>query len=247
MKRVKIKAQRIYDAFLADGCEKYAILFFMERMDDLQHNGLVLYQDTDYARFNADALLLLGFLRLTKRDNVVELGSGTGVICVLGTDVFGSMFTGVEPQQRLVELAVKSAAHNRQQIRFVCQTAANAPELLGRGTFSAAVMNLPYYTGGDQSGNDSVARSRHAASGLLEEFLLAAFALLDNGGKLFLIYPASALSNLFAALRAHRLEPKRMRFASAQPGENAARVLVEAKKLGKAGLVVEPPALIQTT
>jgi len=28
----------------------------MERLDDLQHNGLMLYQDTDYERFNADAL-----------------------------------------------------------------------------------------------------------------------------------------------------------------------------------------------
>lgn len=218
----------------------------MERMDDLQHNGLMLFQDTEYARFNADALLLLGFLRLNKRDNVVELGSGTGVVCVLGTDVFGCSFTGVEPQQRLVELARKSADYNHQQIRFVCQTASGAPELLGRGQYSTVVMNPPYFAEGDRSGNPSVALSRHAASGVLEEFFSAAFALLDNGGKLFVIYPATALSDLFAALRAHRLEPKRMRFVSAEPGENAFRVLVEAKKHGKPGLIVEPQALMQT-
>lgn len=218
----------------------------MERLDDLQHNGLMLYQDTDYARFNADALLLLGFLRLTKRDTAVELGSGTGVICVLGADVFGCSFTGVEPQQHLVELSQKSARYNHQQIQFVCQTAAGAPDALGRGRFTAAVMNPPYYAEGDRSGNPSVALSRHAAFGVLEEFLAAAFALLDNGGKLFLIYPASALCDLFVSLRVHRLEPKRLRFASARAGENAARVLLEAKKLGKPGLVVEPPTLFQT-
>ncbi|HWP22368.1 MAG TPA: methyltransferase [Candidatus Cryosericum sp.] len=215
-------------------------------MDDLQHNGLVLFQDTDYARFNADALLLLGFLRLTKRDTAVELGSGTGVICVLGADVFGCSFTGVEPQQHLVELSQKSARHNRQAIQFVCQTAAGAPDALGRGRFTAAVMNPPYYSEGDRSGNPSVALSRHAASGVLEEFLTAAFALLDNGGKLFLICPASALCDLFVSLRAHRLEPKRLQFASARAGESAARVLVEAKKLGKPGLTVEPSTLFQT-
>jgi len=217
----------------------------MERMDDLQHNGLVLFQDTDYARFNADALLLLGFLRLNKRDSVVELGSGTGVVCMLGADVFGCSFTGVEPQQRLVELSQKSAAYNHQSIRFVCQTAAGAPDALGRGQFTAAVMNPPYYAEGDRSGNPSIALSRHAASGVLEEFLTAAFALLDNGGKLFLIYPASALCDLFVSLRAHRLEPKRLRFVSTEAGENASRVLVEAKKLGKPGLTVEPPTIFQ--
>ena len=36
----------------------------MERLDDLKHNGLMLYQDSDCPRFSADALLLCGFLSL---------------------------------------------------------------------------------------------------------------------------------------------------------------------------------------
>ena len=67
----------------------------MERLDDLQHNGLMLYQDTDYERFNADALWLCAFLRASKADRVVELGSGSGVICVLGADNTSARFTGV--------------------------------------------------------------------------------------------------------------------------------------------------------
>ena len=139
------------------------------------------------------------------------------------------------------------AEHASSQVLLLLnQTAAGAPELLRRGQFSAVVMNPPYFAEGDRSGNPSVALSRHAVSGVLEEFLSAAFALLDNGGKLFVIYPAAALCDLFAALRAHRLEPKRMRLVSAEPGENASRVLVEAKKLGRPGLIAEPLMLMQT-
>lgn len=214
----------------------------MERLDDLQHNGLMLYQDTDFACFSADALLLTGFLRLTPKDEVVELGSGTGVVCVLGADNTGARFTGVERQARLVELSQKSAARNGQEIRFVCADVQTAPELFGRGAFTAAVTNPPYFCGGDRSGNNSRSASRHDEGNTLNVFCKSAFALLKNGGKLFLVYPADALSTLFAALKAERLEPKRMRFVYTKDGENAFRVLVEAKKHGRPGLVVEPPA-----
>jgi len=217
----------------------------MERMDDLQHKGLMLFQDGDYARFSADALKLLGFLRLRKSDRVVELGSGTGVICVLGSDTTGAAFTGVEQQERLVALAQKSAAYNRQQIRFVHADVRDAPDLLGRGTFTAAVTNPPFFTSGERSENTSAAQARHAQNGTLALFLSAAFQLLDNGGRLFMIYPAAELAELICSLRVYRLEPKRLRFVAAAPEKEAARVLVEAKKLGKAGLVVEPTILMQ--
>lgn len=217
----------------------------MERLDDLQHNGLMLYQDTDYACFNADALWLCSFLRLGARDNVVELGSGTGVICVLGADNTKASFTGVERQKRLVELAQKSAAYNRQQIRFLEADVAQASERLGRGQFTAAVMNPPYFTSGEQSESASRCLARHDAGDSLAAFLAAAFALVKNGGKLFIVYPASALSELYAALLNARFQPKRMRFVHTKPEEPALRVLIEAKKDSKAGLVVEP-ALIAT-
>ncbi len=215
-------------------------------MDDLQRNGLVLFQDPAYACFSADALLLCDFLRLRPEENVVELGSGTGVICVLGTDKTGARFTGVERQERLVELANKSAAANGQQIRFLRSDVSDAPAMLGCGTFSAAVTNPPYYETGERSANRSLACARHGEKDTLGTFLASAFLLLKNGGRLFMVYPADALTALLCGLRAHRLEPKRLQFAAPTEGARPTRVLVESKKLGKAGLVVEPARLMNT-
>ena len=213
----------------------------MERLDDLQHNGLMLYQDTDYERFNADALWLCAFLRASKSDRVVELGSGSGVICVLGTDNTGASFTGVERQMRLVELAQKSAEYNKQDIRFVCVDAADAPALLGHGAFSIAVMNPPYFRSGERSEHEQRSLARHDAGDTLAIFLESAFSLLKNGGKLFLIYPADALAELMHALEQARFAPKRMKFVYTKAGKSALRVLIESKKDGKPGLVIEPP------
>ncbi len=213
----------------------------MERLDDLQHKGLMLYQDTEYERFNADALWLCAFLRAKPADRVVELGSGSGVICVLGADNTGASFTGVERQTRLVELAQKSAAYNKQDIRFVCADAADAPAILGHGTFTVAAMNPPYFTSGERSEHEGRSLARHDAGDTLAVFFNSAFSLLKNGGKLFLIYPADALAELMRALEQARFAPKRMKFVYTKAGESALRVLIEAKKGGKPGLIVEPP------
>ena len=213
----------------------------MERLDDLQHNGLMLYQDTDYERFNADALWLCAFLRAKPADRVVELGSGSGVICVLGADNTGASFTGVERQTRLVELSQKSAAYNKQDIRFVCADVAEAPAILGRGAFTVAVMNPPYFRSGERSEHEERSLARHDAGDTLAVFLSSAFALLKNGGRLFLIYPASALPELMRALERARFAPKRMKLVYTKAGKNALRVLIEAKKDGKSGLIIEPP------
>ena len=213
----------------------------MERLDDLQHNGLMLYQDTDYERFNADALWLCAFLRAKPADRVVELGSGSGVICVLGADNTGASFTGVERQRRLVALAQKSAAYNKQDIRFVCADVAEAPALLGHGAYTIAVMNPPYFRSGERSEHEERSLARHDAGDTLAVFLASAFSLLKNGGKLFLIYPADALAELMHALEHARFAPKRMKLVYTKSGEPALRVLIEAKKDGKPGLVIEPP------
>ncbi len=136
--------------------------------------------------------------------------------------------------------------YNRQKIRFVCADcgagagAAGPGRVYGRGHEPSV-----FYERRQKQQPLDRALSRHEAEKALDSFLAAAFQLLDNGGRLFLIYPAAALCDLFSALRKNRLEPKRLRFVYTKPGNDAARVLVEAKKLGRAGLMVEPAVWMQ--
>ena len=211
----------------------------MERIDDLQWNGLVLLQDDETACFSQDATLLCAFLRLKKSDRVVDLGCGNGILCVLGQGTTGASFTGVDKQQRLIELARRSAQRNGQDIRFETADVSDAPALLGHGAFTAAVCNPPYFTAGDESKNASRAAARHGRDAL-DLFLRAAFLLLKNGGRLFLCFPTERLCDALAQLKACRLEPKRMQLVAASPEKAPHLALIESKKLAKPGLRLEP-------
>lgn len=212
----------------------------MERVDDLQFRGLRLLQDDALPCFTEDAVHLVHFLRLGGRDRVMDIGCGTGVIAVLGAAYTGAAFTGIDVQAPLVELAARSAAMNGQDIRFETLDVREAPAHFGHGSFTAAVLNPPYFSPDTGAPEGARAVSRHADAGLTDAMLRAAFLLLKNGGKLFLCYPCAGLAEILCRLRENRLSPKRMRLVAGSRDAAPYLALIEAKKHAKPGLLMEP-------
>ena len=69
----------------------------MERIDELQRNGYRILQDPDKFCFGIDAVLLSGFAAVKKGENVLDLGTGTGIIPILlEAKTQGRQFTGLE-------------------------------------------------------------------------------------------------------------------------------------------------------
>ena len=54
-----------------------------ERLDDLQIGGLELIQDPKKFCFGVDAVFLSDFVRVRPGENVLDLGTGNGIIPVL--------------------------------------------------------------------------------------------------------------------------------------------------------------------
>lgn len=183
---------------------------------------------------------LVHFLRLGGRDRVMDIGCGTGVIAVLGAAYTGAAFTGIDVQAPLVELAARSAAMNGQDIRFETLDVREAPAHFGHGSFTAAVLNPPYFSSDTGAPEGARAVSRHADAGLTDAMLRAAFLLLKNGGKLFLCYPCAGLAEILCRLRENRLSPKRMRLVAGSRDAAPYLALIEAKKHAKPGLLMEP-------
>ena len=212
----------------------------MERVDDLQFQGLRLLQDDALPCFTEDAVPLVHFLRLGSRDRAIDIGCGTGVIAVLGAAYTGAAFTGIDVQAPLIDLAARSAAMNGQDIRFETLDVREAPARFGHGSFTAVVLNPPYYPADAGAPRDARAVSRHADADLTGAMLRAAFLLLKNGGRLFLCYPCAGLAEILCRLRETRLTPKRMRLVAGSAEAAPYLALIEAKKDAKPGLLMEP-------
>ena len=204
------------------------------RWESLQFEQYGIYQDEELGRFTEDPVRLVHFLHAKRSERAVDLGTGNGIIPVYANALYGCPFAGIDIDAPQLRLACLSAERNGQDIPFYELDVGEAPKALGHGRFDLVTMNPPYYARSSAGEDPQRARQRHGDR--LDDFLAAAFALLDNGGRLCLCYRADGLADLFALLRKNRLEPKRMELIA--HGERAKVVLIEAKKLAKPGMDV---------
>ena len=90
------------------------------------------------------------------------------------------------------------------------------------------------------------AEARHTGSCTTADAVDCARRALRDGGRFLLCQRPEQLAEILAALRAARLEPKRLAFVKNRPDAAPWLFLVEAQKGRKTGLRVEPDILIQS-
>ena len=74
-------------------------LYEDERIDDLNIKGYRIIQNQKKFCFGMDAVLLSSFAKVKRGENVLDLGTGTGIIPILlEAKTEGKQFTGLEIQ-----------------------------------------------------------------------------------------------------------------------------------------------------
>lgn len=215
-------------------------------MDDLQLNGLKIIQKLKGFRFGIDAVLLSNYVKVDKNMNIIDLGTGTGIIPILlsaKTDAYH--ITGVEIQPEMAEMAQRSVMLNNLQNRITIVEGdfRNSIDMFGLGSFDAVVVNPPYTKAGSGLVNpdDAKAVSRHEIFCTLEDIIKVSSGLLKHHGRFFMIHRPERLVDIFFTMREYRIEPKRIRLVHANRKNPANMVLVYGLKNGNPQVTVEAP------
>ena len=103
---------------------------------------------------------------------------------------------------------------------------------------------LPAAGSGASAAGEARQAAREEVGCTLADVCAAAARVLRWGGRFALVHRPERLSDLFCTLRAHGLEPKRLRFVASSAENAPSLALVEARRGGKAGLSVEPMLFI---
>lgn len=220
-----------------------------ETVDEILGGRLRIIQKERGYRFSLDALLLAHFAALQEGDDLIDLGTGGGIIAlILAQRVCCGRVLGIDIQDELVAIAKRNVILNglAGQIQ-ICRGDVRRPEFLCEPqSFSAAVFNPPYrrLRSGRMNPDPEKAVARHEISGTAVDFLAAAVYALRPEGRVYAIYPATRMVQLLARMRDFRIEPKRLRLVHSRPGGSGAFVLVEGVKEGREGLKVLPPLFI---
>lgn len=94
-----------------------------ERIDDLEVNGFRIIQNPSFFCFGMDAVLLANFVRTRRKDRVMDLGTGTGIIPLLLTAKGKcAACDGLELQEAVAEMAGRSVKLNFDMLEGKTET-----------------------------------------------------------------------------------------------------------------------------
>ena len=222
------------------------VLDASERLDRVNDN-IELIQRKDGLTFGTDALLLAAYIDSTAA-RALEIGGGTGIISLL-TLVRGK-FDAVdccEVQKTFADIIERNARINGLDQRLSVKHG-DVRELECEKQYDAVFTNPPYMkaTSGKANENDGKNAARHEQNGDISDFCEAARRLLKFGGKFYAVYRPDRLTDLIAAMRNAKIEPKRLTFVHADKESEPSMLLVEGKMGGGTGLKITRPLIIYT-
>ncbi|EJO7194602.1 tRNA1(Val) (adenine(37)-N6)-methyltransferase [Staphylococcus pseudintermedius] len=219
-----------------------------ERLDYLIREDLRIIQNDAVFSFSTDALLLGHFTGVRKRDRILDMCAGNGVIPLLLSDKGNNVITGVEIQPQLVNMAVRSVQYNHLEDRItMVEMDINALiQAYSPAQFDLITCNPPYFKANQTNQHQLEAHkiARHEIYCTLDDCLRVSNHLLKEGGRVVMVHRAERMLDLFESMRHYRIEPKRLHMIFSKPGKAAQTIVVEGRKGGRQGLDIAPPFYI---
>ena len=200
-------------------------------------------------RFSIDAVLLAGLTNVRPRDRVVDLGSGCGIIpLLLAFQQPVAHITGIEIQDSLVSMAKRNVIINEfsHMIEIVQADLRKVDVAMVDGRVSLVVSNPPYgkLRSGRLNPDSEKAIARHELLANLGDVIRTAAQLLQNKGRLALIYPARRLSYLLEEISVGGFAPKQLTLIHSTLDSEAKLAHLESIKGGGEELRVKKPFAI---
>ena len=216
-----------------------------ETLEDLPSVNCKIIQKKKGFRFTVDSILLVNFLKLKKNTNLLDIGTGTGIMpLLLCRKEEINLITAVEIETEIAKMFEKTIEINslKSKIKLINTDIKNYKE----EPFDMIISNPPYMklNEGYISPHDYRAGARHEINLDLKELLINGKRLLKNGGSFNLVYRTNRFMEVLDEAKMLNLNAKRVRFRYSKPNQSSDLFMIEMIKGFKCACVVEEPLYI---
>ena len=211
-------------------------------------NGFFVNVSRHHA-FGTDAIVLANFAKPKKTENYVDLGTGCGIIpLIILRDNPKINAIGVDISEEATFLAQKTV--NDLNLSNFTVINSNLLNLKGKVEFGSKTLitcNPPYKApnAGLKNPDQIDMVARHEVACTLEDIVSVSARLLQSGGRLCMCQRPERLAEMMCLFSKYKIEPKRLRLVSQRKGEAPWLVLLEGRRSGKVGLVIEPTLYVE--
>lgn len=196
-----------------------------------------------------DSVLLAAAVPVKDRYKVLDVGCGVGSVglCVAARNKTITL-TGIDVQPELVDLACQNAVLNDLDAQFFAGNI-KGEKHTDDNAFNVVVMNPPYLEGGAHTPSpEKIKATSHgegASGATLTDWIKYAHRKLKQGGHLVMIHRADRLDHVIMELEKKRWFGSLVVYPLwSHAGEDAKRVIIQARKERYAPIVLKPGMVI---
>lgn len=216
----------------------------MTKLDYIPKTNIkMLHVDKSYT-FGVDSIILLDFAKMKKNKNLIDIGSGSGILSLGANDYYNlKKVYAIEIQKEKANLLKENLNINDiYNVEIVNKDLNNVD--LGSNLIDYIITNPPYYKITDNIGNKSeeFLISRQEKYLKLENIFDFANKTLKDRGKLFIIHKPERMVEIFN--KSGNLKPKRIRFVQSTYNKKPQFILIEFVKNANDGIKIEDPLII---
>jgi tRNA1(Val) A37 N6-methylase TrmN6 len=217
-----------------------------ETLDTFYSGRILVLQKKRGYRFSVDAPLLADFIRTNPQDELLELGTGSGIISLLLSIKDFKHITAVEIQRSLAQIARRNVSLNNLEKR-IAVIEQDLRSYRPQKKFDVIFSNPPYIKKNIGHLSPSVEKStaKHELSCTITDILKKTHELLKREGRAYFIYPARRRNNFFGGVDTSGLSTKKVRYVFSQPEKPATFLLAECG-FSPGGTVELPPFILYT-
>lgn len=221
-----------------------------ETIIDLLQKNMKIIQRADHFSFSIDSLLVSEFATITRTTkNIVDLGTGNGVIPLFLSKKTKAHITGIEIQKISSELAKRNIELNNlaDQISIINDDMKNWRNYFKKGSVDLVVTNPPFFKffGEEKQLNDldQLSLARHEISINLDSLIETASNLLKDKGYFTMVHRVDRLIDIIETMKKYSIEPKKIQFCYTKIEKEGKILLIEGVKNGNPNLRVLPPLI----
>ncbi len=216
----------------------------IEKNDLYDYENMSIYQNKDYFKFSIDSVLLAEFVnKKYKNKKIMDLCSGNAVVPLILSYYQFDDLSGIEYQEEVYELAIKSIQENEKEIKMLNMDVNDIKSYFESESFDVITCNPPYFKNSDQSlKNDNLIKAiaRHEIKVDLKSIIENSKYLLKNKGLLYIIHRAERIDEIILLCHKNNIYVKEMQFIYTSNEKDAELVIVAGVKNGGYSVKVHP-------
>jgi len=228
---------------------------------------LRIYQLSDGYAYNSDSLLLVDFAGafIKRGANVLDVGSGSGIMGLLCARHFGAHITLLDINPYCAMMSYINARTNNINASiihsdflddFISKLRTNGYDKTKNeqinysllNAFDCLILNPPFYREGAITSNNPMLSQAKSSTYLpLKEWIKKAKSLIKPHGGIIFCYRPSSLGDIFSTLMDNGFNMERMRLVYPLLEKNASLSLIYARLNSKTPLEIAPPLIMHNS